>query len=168
VGRDFAQALTEAVEAHPEDLDARESLAVCLAWRGQLGPALEACEAVLARAPRRELALSDAGLIAQQLKRTDQSIAYWERALAVNPRVTRYRFALAQLLAIRGDWERAGAESRRVLAQDGTHAFSRVMLVRYYLYKGQRAEARTELETALALHPPIEAQLRKQYAELLR
>src|SRR5262249_46246037 len=37
VGQDFAQSLTEAVEAHPDDLDARESLAVCLAWQGQLG-----------------------------------------------------------------------------------------------------------------------------------
>jgi Tfp pilus assembly protein PilF len=168
VGQDFGRALEEAVQAHPDDLSARESLAVCLAWQGQLAPALEECEAALARAPRRELALSDAGLIAQQLGLTDRSLAYWERALAVNPRSTRYRFALAQLLAARGDWEKAAAESRRILAQDGTHAFSRLMLMRYYLHKGQRAQARAELETALALHPPIEAQLRKQFADLLR
>jgi anaphase-promoting complex subunit 3 len=168
MGHDVGPALAKAVQAHPEDLSARESLAVCLAWQGLPGEALEACDETLARAPRRELALTDAGVISQQMGLVDRSLAYWQRASALDPWSTRYRFAVASLYSMRGDWEEAAAEVRRILAQNGAHANSRLLLMQYYLQKGKRAEARTELETALALHPPNEDQLRQRFAELLR
>lgn len=168
VSNDFLSILSEAVRAHPDDLSARESLAVCLAWQGQFGPALDECEEILARAPRRELALTDAGVIAGQMRLLERSLSYWQRALAINPASTRYRFMIAQLLMGRGDWDAAAAECRRLLAQNGAHPFARIMLVQYDLRKGNRAEARAELEKVLALHPPNEAQLRQQFAELLR
>jgi predicted CXXCH cytochrome family protein len=168
VGQDLEPLLAGAVEAHPDDLSARESLAICLAWQGQAGAALEVCEGTLAQAPRREQTLCDAGVIALKLGLVDRSLDYWRRALAVNPWSARYRFAVAQLLSVRGDWEGAAAELRRALALNGSHALSRLLLVKYYLRKGEKGQARAELETALALHPPNEAQLRKQFAELLR
>lgn len=168
VGHDFTPVLAEALRTHPDDLSARESLAVSLAWQGQLGKGLEECEEVLARAPRRELALTDAGVISQQMRMLDRSLAYWQRALAVNPWSTRYRFAVAKLLSLRGDWEQAAAESRRLLAQNGAHIFARLLLMEYYLRNGKKGEARAELGIALALHPPNEAQLRQRFADLLR
>jgi predicted CXXCH cytochrome family protein len=168
VSRDFTPLLAEAVRAYPDDLSARESLAVSLAWQGQLRQALAECEEILARVPRRELALTDAGVISQQMELADKSLAYWQRALEVNPWSTRYRFAMAKLLSMRDDWDKAAAESRRILAQNGDHIFSRLLLLEYYLRNRKTAEARAELETVLALHPPNEAQLRQRFADLLR
>ncbi len=133
VSGDFLQVLKEAVQAHPEDLAAQESLAVCLAWQGELGPALDVCDAVLARAPRRELALTDAGVIAQQMKLMNRSLDYWQRAVALNPTSARYHFALAQVYVSRNDWNEAAVECRRVLALNGAHPFARQLLMHYAL-----------------------------------
>jgi tetratricopeptide (TPR) repeat protein len=168
VSRAFAPALARAVAAHPEDISARECLGVALAWQGRLTAALEACEETLARVPRREAVLCDAGVVAQRLNLPDGGLEYWQRALAVNPSAARYRFEVAKILSDRGDWDRAVAECRRVLAVHGTHANSRLLLMQDYLRRGMKAQARAELETALALRPPNEAQLRQMFADLLR
>src|SRR5262249_26407211 len=125
LSRRVAPLLQEAVHAHPEDVGARESLGIALAWQGSLQPALATCAATLARAPRREWVLCDAGIIAQQLGQGDRSLGYWQRALAVNPLAPRYRFEVAKLLAQGGDWAQAVTEAKRVLAQNGSHVNSR-------------------------------------------
>jgi tetratricopeptide (TPR) repeat protein len=168
VSRIAGPLLANAVQRHPEDLNARDSLAVALVWMGDLDGSLTVCEGTIARAPRREQALCDAGVTAQRLGFTDRSLAYWQRALAINPASSRYRFEVASLLAQRGEWEPAAAECRKVLEKNGTHVGCRLILVHYFLQKNQRTHARAELEIALLLHPPNEAELRKTFEELLR
>ena len=168
VSRFAGPLLVEAVRAHPDDLNARESLAVALAWSGNLEASLAMSEGTLERAPRREMSLSDAGVTSQKLELNDRSLAYWQRALAINPASSRYRFEVASLLALRGDWDKAVAECKKVLEQNGSHISCRLMLVHYHLKQGDKAQARVELETVLALKPPNAAELRKTYAELLQ
>lgn len=168
VSRTFLPALDRAVRSHPDDLAARESLGVALAWQGRPDLALAACDATLAAAPRRELVLSDAGLISRTTGQPDRSLDYWRRALAVNPSSSRYRFEVAALLAQRGEWEAAAAECRRVLARNGSHQGTRLVLVQYYLHHGMKPQARGELEAVLAFGPPNAAELRRTFGELLR
>jgi Flp pilus assembly protein TadD len=160
--------LIRAVRDHPDDLPAGECLALAWAWQGQLEQALAESETVLARAPRREVVLHDAGVTAQRMGRFDLSLDYWRRALAVNPWSSRYRFEVAQRLAHSGDQETAVAEFKRVLARNGGHVNSRFLLMNYYLQNGMRPQARTELEAILALHPPNADAFRREYGELLR
>jgi hypothetical protein len=166
--RAFLPVLEGAVRSHPDDLAAREGLAAALAWQGRPDLALAACDAALAVAPRREQALSDAGFISRNLGLPDRSLDYWRRALAVNPSSSRYRFEVAALLAQRGEWEAAAAECRRVLARNGGHQGTRLVLVQYYLHHGMRPQARGELEAILAFDPPNAAVLRQRFEELLR
>jgi hypothetical protein len=167
-GRVCLPVLEPAARLHPDDLSAGECLALAWAWLGQFEQALAECDKVLARAPRRELALSDAGVVTQRMGAMDLSLGYWQRALAVNPWSSRYRFEVAQIVGVQGDPETAVRECKRVLAQNGGHVNSRFYLMRYYLQNGMRVQARTELETILALHPANAAQLRETYADLLR
>jgi hypothetical protein len=168
VSRTFLPALERAVRSHPDDLAARESLGVALAWQGRPDLALAACDAALAVAPRRELVLSDAGFISRNMGFTDRSLDYWRRALAVNPSSSRYHFEVAALLSRRGEWEEAAAECRRALVRNGGHQGTRLVLLQYYLQRGMRAQARGELEVILAFNPANAAVLRRQFEELLR
>src|SRR5205085_720719 len=77
--------------------------------------ALEACEAVLARAPERERALVDAATMAGHLKRPDAAIGYWRRAIAVSPRRWPYHYQLAVQLVVRDRLDEALAECETVL-----------------------------------------------------
>jgi tetratricopeptide (TPR) repeat protein len=157
-----------AVGDHPDDLPAREGLGVALAWAGNLEAALAACEATLARAPKRELVLSDAGLIAQRLGLNENSLGYWRRALDINPHSSRYRFEVANALVVRGDWPAAVEECRAVLAANGGHVPSRLVLMQYHWESGAKDKARAELVAILSLRPPNEAMLRQRFAEILR
>ncbi|MFO0808643.1 MAG: multiheme c-type cytochrome [Gemmataceae bacterium] len=168
VSRTFLPVLSAAVRAHADDLPAREGLSMALAWQGDLPLALATCDEILSGSPRRELTLCDAGVISRRMGRDDRSLDYWQRALAINPWSSRYRFEVANLLSRRGDWDQAVEECRRILARNGGHANSRLLVMQDYLRRGMNAQARVELEAALALHPPNEADLRRMFAELLR
>jgi hypothetical protein len=160
--------LEKAVQLNSDDLAARENLGVALAWQGELERALEVFDQALEIAPRREMILVDAGVAAQRLGDADRSLNYWERALALNSWSSRYRFEVANILAQRGDWQKAVAECKRLLAQNGSHANGHLLMMQYHLKNGARMQAQAELRTALALHPPNEADLRKTFADLLR
>jgi tetratricopeptide (TPR) repeat protein len=166
--RVFLPVLEKAVRAHPDDLPARECLGVALAWQGKFDLALATCVESLERAPRRELILCDAGVIAERAGRKDRSLGYWRQVSDLNPWSSRYRFEVARLQSEQGDWESAVRESRQLLARNGGHANSRLLLMQYYLRNGMNGPARAELEAALALHPPNEADLRVRFNELLR
>ncbi len=163
----FVSILQRAVQVHPEDLGAGECLVVALAWQGRLPQALAAGNAVLKLAPARELTLSDMGLISQRMGMTGLSLDYWQRALAINQRSSRYGFEVANLLAQKGDWDKAAELALGIVARDGMHSNSRLLLMQFYLQKDRKAEARKELVIALATHPVNEAELRVRFRELL-
>jgi hypothetical protein len=168
IARMWVTVLSRAVRDHPDDLPARESYGIALAWLGQLDAALIESEATLAVAPKRELVLSDAGVITQRLGLNDKSLGFWKRALEINPHSSRYRYEVANALTVKGDWPEAVAECRTVLAANGGHVPSRLLIMQFYWQSGDKVKAREEFTAILALHPVNEAQLRERFTELLR
>jgi predicted CXXCH cytochrome family protein len=168
LGRQAVELLEEAVKDVPEDVAAWEGLGYALWKEGQPHAALEACEAALARAPRREFTLKTAAHVAAELKQHDRAIAYWQRALDVNPSPTSYRHQLAKLYAAKQDWEKAAAECQRVLQTNPAHPQTRLLLVSYYLRAGDRERARAEFERVLAFDPPNPEELRRWFAQQVR
>jgi tetratricopeptide (TPR) repeat protein len=136
--------------------------------QGEAGEALAALEAGLARAPGRERSLVGAALAAEALQRPDAAVAYWERAVAVNPWSAHSRSRLAKLLADRGEWRRALEECRATLRTHPAGAETRLFLALCYLRVGDRDRAREEFDTALALDPSNEEELRRWFAEQAR
>jgi predicted CXXCH cytochrome family protein len=168
IGRTCLPVLERAVQRHPDDLTARECYAVALAMDGQYGAALAECETTLAAAPNRELSLVDAALVAKRMDLVEKSLGYWRRALAVNPSSSLYRAEVAAALAARSDWPAAVDECRKVLASNAGYVPARRLLLQYFLKAGLKDRAKDELAVLLALHPPDEAVLRQQFAELAK
>jgi hypothetical protein len=159
----FALPLLErATQAHLDDIPAREALGLAQGLQGRLQDALATCEQTLAQAPEREVTLADAAMIAQSLKRPDQSLAYWQRALAIDPWSSHYRYEVANLLAQGGDWDKAEAECRKVLEYNASHQKSRLLLVECELHRGDKDKARAEFKTLLELYPQDAERLRQQ------
>jgi tetratricopeptide (TPR) repeat protein len=110
----------------------------------------------------------DAATAAEALNRLDVALALWRRALDVNPWASRYRYQLANLLAIRGEWEVAAEECRTVLRNNPANVQARLLLVAYHAQKGDKDRARTEFDLVLALNPPEPDKLRSWFAEKIR
>jgi hypothetical protein len=166
VARACLPALERAVKADEDDLPAREGQVMALAWLDLTGPALAAADEGLARAPVRELLLSDAGVLAQKLGLTERSLGYWRRALTVNAHSSRYRFEVANGLAVSGDWPGAVREAETVLAANGGHISSRLLMMQFHWQHGAKDRAKAEWAAILALKPVNEAVLRRQFGPL--
>ncbi|HEV3260494.1 MAG TPA: tetratricopeptide repeat protein, partial [Gemmataceae bacterium] len=157
--------LTRALEEQPDDVPAWEAKGYALWIQGREQEALAAFDAALGRVPRRENSLYGAALIAADLGRTDDAIAYWERAIDVNPWNWQYHDELAKLYAGRGKWQAAAAQCRSALALNPPSWDTRKLLVRCYLRLGQQGRARAELDTLLGLGPPDPDALRRWFEE---
>jgi tetratricopeptide (TPR) repeat protein len=160
--------LDAAVARAPDDVEAAEARAYALSAAGHRASALEACEALLTHVPKREVALADAATLAQELGQADKALAWWRRAVEVNPWMPRYRFHLAQALAASGDWLAAVKECEALLAFDPANAETRLLLVAYHLEKGDRERARAEFDRALALKPDDPQRLRRWFEAKMR
>jgi tetratricopeptide (TPR) repeat protein len=156
--------LAAAIRAHPDDLDARDSLGVALGLQGRLDEALGTYEGTLQLVPQREVALADAALMARGLGKRDVSLHYWQAAMAVNPWLSRYRYESARLLADRQEWDKVLPECQRVLKYNAAHLQTRILLVEYYLHKGDKERARTEFKVVRALKPPNVDELERRFA----
>jgi predicted CXXCH cytochrome family protein len=146
--------LDAALEAWPDDLDARDARARALAGLGRSRQALDDCEAVLSRAPRREETLTRAALLAAKVQRPDDALRYWQRALAVNPQAARYHFAVGRIYQARGAWAEAADAYRQGLLLSPFDEEARQALVECYLHLGDRDRADDEFQRVLGLNPP--------------
>ena len=161
--------LESAVKAHPDDLFALEGQAMLFSFQGQNEEALANYEAVLAQVPYRESALSGAAYDAEALGRAEDAIAYWRRALAVNPVNARYHYVLGSFLADRRDWPGAIKECEAVLRLNPFTVEARRVLVACLIRFGDRVRARTEFEKLSACSPEDQqAALYEWYSEQLR
>jgi hypothetical protein len=167
-GRRALPLLEQAVQADPADLPARDSLELALGFQDYLQRALATCEGTLETAPRREWPLTDAAMICQALGKHDLSLAYWKRALELNPWSSRYRYEVAKQLAMHGKWQEAETESRRVLQYNAAHVESRVLLVQCFLERGQKEEAQAEVAKVLALRPADAEELKRRFDQLMQ
>jgi predicted CXXCH cytochrome family protein len=167
VSRSLAQ-LGPWLKEVPDDLQAWQARGYALAEVRRLEEALAAYETVLARAPREEAALVDAAQAAQALNRPDKALAYWRRAVEVNPVRAAYRRALAVLAMRAGDWHAVGSECQAWLRLDPTSIEARMLHVTWLLRQGRRQEAGAEFGRIEAARPPNLTDLRALYAKLQR
>jgi predicted CXXCH cytochrome family protein len=157
--------LQSAVQSWPEDVAAREGAAFVL-WRlDRQAEALEAFEKVLETAPRRESTLTYAAVLASSLEQTRAAIAYWRRAVEVNPWVSQYHYQLARDLAQNREWAEAVGECETARKLNTASEEIRTLLISCYLRTGQREQARKELETLIAMKPADQEVLRRWFAE---
>src|SRR5262249_44631071 len=145
--------LEEAVRNDPEDVRAWEVKAEVLALLDRQAEALATYEAILARAPRREVSLLGAAMLCQSQQKRQAALDYWRRAVAENPWQPYYRASLARMLAEKNAWDEARPHSEAWLRLDPASIEARVLWVRCLLKTGDRARARTEFARIERLRP---------------
>lgn len=158
--------LTPAVASHPEDLAAGEALGQAL-WRDKRPrEALDVLEQSLHRAPRRELALQTAALVALDQNEPERSIAYWDRFLAVNPYSWQGHAYRGQALALRKQWAEAVVSCAAALRLNPFDPPTRMLHINCLIHNGQKQRADEEFARLLALGPAKPEQIRKWFDEL--
>jgi hypothetical protein len=160
--------LERALKTDPTDVAAWDARGHALWAVGDLAGAAAAFEEALARAPRREVTLQWAAVLALERRRPAEASPYLERAIAVNPWRHEFHYLLAAAQAQRGDWKTTLRECQRALRLNPAGVGSRKLLVQCYLELGQRDQARSEFERLLGLHPPDEEALRRWFAQRTR
>jgi tetratricopeptide (TPR) repeat protein len=147
--------LEEALAAQPDDLQACEALGYALgAVRGREADGLAAFEAALRLAPDRESTLIGAALLASRLQRREQSITYWQRAIAIDPWRAFYHATLAHQLARSGRWNEAAQACRDALRVNPINLLAHTILIECAFQSGSPQQARAELDTLLEFDPP--------------
>jgi hypothetical protein len=160
--------LRPAAERASDDLDALEGWGIAL-WKDKRPrEALEILDRVLQKEPRRELALSDAALVALEIGDAERSIGYWRRLLEVNPHSWQTHGYLAQALAIRRQWPEAVRQCREALRINPFEMRTRMLLIDCLVHSNDLKSARGEFEALLALPSSKPESLRQWFDELLR
>ena len=144
--RRASELLEKSLEDFPEDVPAWEARGQALTLLGRPQEALAAFESALARAPRREISLHGAALLAQLGGDRAKALLYWQRAVEVDPQAADYRGNLALLLAHAGAWEESWKQCQSWLRLDPGSVEGRKLLVRCLLRRGDRAAARAEMD----------------------
>jgi tetratricopeptide (TPR) repeat protein len=157
--------LEEAVARDPEDWDAWQAKAQALWAQGRRSEAIAALEAVLAKAPRREMALTSAASLSQDLGQVDAAVDYWRRAVAVNPWAANYRRSLCLLLARKGAWEEMRPDAEAWLRLDPASIDARQTWVGHLLHTGHKDEAQVEFDKIQALRPANLDKVRAWYEQ---
>ncbi len=160
--------LGEAVRECPGDTDAWEAKGKILQTLRRPAAAVEALEALLARAPRHEGALVTLGRLEGELRHTEQALEHWRRAVEVNPWVAEYRKSLVFLLADRNAWAELRPHCRKWLELDPASVEARHLWVACLLKKGEKSQARAEFAKIRALRPPNLARMEAWFAEQMR
>jgi tetratricopeptide (TPR) repeat protein len=160
--------LDAAVQADPEDFDAWEARAFALTAQHRNAAALAVLEAVLAKAPERETALAPAAALAQTLEQSDRALAYWRRAVALNPWLPEYRQNLALLLMAQGAWDEVRPQAEAWLRLEPASIPARRLWISCLIRSGNRDEARAEFAKIEALRPPDLDQLKAWFDRQIR
>jgi hypothetical protein len=157
--------LEEAVGRWPDEVPAREAKGKVLWLAGRQREGLAELAQALVHAPDEERILETAATMATTLGDEDMALAYWQRAVAINPWKALYHVNLAKLLANRQEWPRVQSECQAALRVDPFNADARRLLVTWLLREGKKEQARTELDTLSALQPGRADELRRWFAE---
>jgi hypothetical protein len=170
-GRALGRALPALADAVRRDLDdhvAGEAHGHALGLEGRSAEALAAFQAVLARAPDRELALVGAAAMAEALGKSEAAQDYWRRAVRANPWAPDYRRRLALLLVKNETWNEAQRECQAWERLDPFSAEARATRISCLLAAGNKEEARAELARIEALAPPNLHELQIRFARRLK
>jgi Tfp pilus assembly protein PilF len=160
--------LNKSLRDCPGDLDAWEAKGKILQTLRRPTAALDAFESLLKQAPRHEGALVTLGTINRDLRRPDAALAYWRRAVEVNPWVPEYQKNLVLHLADCNAWKELSPHCQKWLQLDPASPEARQLWVQCLIKKGRRDEARAEFAKIRALRPPNLGKLEAWFAEQMR
>jgi predicted CXXCH cytochrome family protein len=146
--------LDASLAARPDDAAAWEAKGYALAQLGRPEEGLAALRMALAGGREQESAVTAAAELAAKAGRHDDAIAYWRRAVAIDPWRSDYRAELASLLFQNRDWRAAASACREALRLNPLDISARKLLVRSFLRLGDSAAARRELQDLIDLNPP--------------
>jgi hypothetical protein len=160
--------LEQAIQNHPEDIEAQEDRAYAMWAQGDRREALAIYEELLAKIPERQASRLSAARIAMELGEDETAIAHLRRLLAANSWSPRSHYLLAQLLGKHRDCPGAVAEGRAALRLDPTQVPVRQLLITGYLQTGDRKRAGEEFALLERLQPAEIDKLRTWYQEQTR
>jgi hypothetical protein len=161
--------LHKAAAADHRDLAVWEGMAKALGIVGQPVEGLEACKAALGESPRSEMLLFLAATFASQMHRADDLLLFAERGIEVNPWRWEFRQMQAEAFTEKGQWEQAAKACNDTLKLHPASLSSRQILVRYFLQRGNRDQARVQLEACLGLVSPAQRDsVRRWFEQQLR
>jgi hypothetical protein len=163
-----ARRLERALDTWPDDLPAREAYAKCLGYQGRVREMLAVREQVLERAPEWEASVSAAAAAADALGETDKARALWQRAVAIDPWSSVYRFGLAQALARLRRWPEAIRECDAALSLSPLRVETRLFMIGCLVESGSRDRAGKEFALLLQLAPEQNDRLKQWFAKLTR
>jgi tetratricopeptide (TPR) repeat protein len=146
--------LEPALGQYPEDGELRESKAQALALLGRPADALPDARAALARRPGDWRLLAQAADAAQQEGQTEQALAWWRRAVEINPTLPEFQVSLVALLLRTGQMDEARARCERLLRLDPFNVSGRQAWVGFLLREGKKAEAQSAFAVIRRLRPP--------------
>jgi predicted CXXCH cytochrome family protein len=130
--------LEAAVKSRPDDVAAGEAKGFLLWLQGRKSEGLQALETTLAQAPKRELALTYAAVLANSLGQNDQAVGYWRRAIDVNPWCSLYHYRLGKALADGEDWNAALKECEAALRLNPFHEETKALRERSLRRSGRK------------------------------
>jgi hypothetical protein len=146
LARKAVDLLEKSMALFPDDLPAWEAKGQAFALLNRFPESLAAFEEVLARAPLREVSLHGAALLAQRCGDRDKALAYWRRAIEVDPWAADYRGNLARLLVSARAWDEARPHVQAWLRLDPGSFEAREMHERFLRRDGDRVGAKAERE----------------------
>lgn len=106
--REAVETFSQIIERKPDFAEGWNKRATLYYWLGEYEQSLADCDEVMKRNPHHFGALSGYGMIYVQLDRLERAMAYFERALAINPNLTQVR---ATVDAIRRSLRSRGRET---------------------------------------------------------
>ena len=156
--------LDEALAARPADVPAWQAKGVALGWLGRFQEGLAAFQTALKLDPNREWLLKEAAHGATLAGQSELAIAFWRRAISINPLRSDYHAALAFLYFDAGNWQSAAEACRETLRLNIANLDIRKLLVQCLLRLGDPAAARAEFDTLLGFDPPDRDDLARWFA----
>ena len=127
---------------------------------------LAAFKMVLSRDPTRQTALEGAAHLAFKAGRHKDSIAFWKRAIAINPWRSDFHADMALAALQIRDWRTAAEASQQALRLNPNLVQVRKWLVQCDLHLGNREAARQEFDALLRFDPPDRDELIRRFSSL--
>jgi hypothetical protein len=163
VGPHAVKLLEDAVAVHRDDLAAYQGKAEALSLLSDSPQrrdrhalrieALAAAETILEQQPHQEVALALTAGMSQNLGDEEKAIEYWQRAVAANPWLPRYRENLTRLLQHAGRIAESGEHAAAWLKQEPRSIAARQSWIICLLRDGRKAAARQQFHVIEAMHP---------------
>jgi Tfp pilus assembly protein PilF len=157
--------LEASLKSNPADVPAWEAEGAALWQLGRREESLTAFRTALAKSATNEGTLVAAGTRAAQLKKREEALGDFERAVAINPWRSDYHQVLALLHSERHEWSAAIEAARTSLRLNPSNHEARMLLIQCLLEDRRRAEARSEFQTLLDHDPPGRDALRAWFAK---